>query len=311
MNVNNSTSFGQIKVVALKGEKGDMGDAGDYAGLINKPSINNVILNGNKAAAQLGLATQAEVDQLISQVGTGGVTSLLSEPITALNTIATLLHPITDYDYIEVFGESGDTTYTDIYIKKPVSEAHTFQLIAHRIKSITESDVQYNKCLDIKLGTLSIGTDNVTAWFSASQVWDLVNASPLHISTDDAATPPLKIYKINGIKLTGNTSAELENIRVGADGTTYASAGDAVRGQVSDLDSKIDDVEADLKEDLDDLENLTTNTVAEWNNVTLNTQNGYYNYNNGVFNSDSTRRTALVNVAEGERYKLRLKILLN
>lgn len=37
--------------------------------------------------------------------------------------------------------------------------------------------------------------------------------------------------------------AELEDIRIGADGHVYASAGNAVRGQVEDLNDKIDDID--------------------------------------------------------------------
>ena len=41
----------------MKGEKGDQGEAGtsgDYAGLINKPRINNVELDGNKTSSDFG-----------------------------------------------------------------------------------------------------------------------------------------------------------------------------------------------------------------------------------------------------------------
>lgn len=54
------------KIVMVKGEKGDMGASGDYAGLINKPSIGNVTLSGNKTAYDLGLATPSDILSAIS-----------------------------------------------------------------------------------------------------------------------------------------------------------------------------------------------------------------------------------------------------
>lgn len=72
----------KIQVLMLKGEKGDPGDAGDYDTLIDKPQINSVILQGNKTAAELSLATAAD----ITAIGTN---------ITNINTNMGLL---TDLD---------------------------------------------------------------------------------------------------------------------------------------------------------------------------------------------------------------------
>ena len=249
MNVNNGTSFGQIKVVALKGEKGDMGDAGDYAGLINKPSINNVILNGNKSANQLGLANQAEVDQLISQVGTGGVTELWSGHLDALNEQAELSQSVDNFDYIDIYYKPISGEWYEGMIQScriPVdSFDQPIQLSITNSKSVSVLSELRNDVIELTLG----GNDNDVITLTNGIRWSWSGLADNAASSGDAVN--VEVFKIEGITLIdgGDSTSEVQNIRIGADGTTYASAGDAVRGQVSDLDSKIDDVEADLKED--------------------------------------------------------------
>lgn len=65
----------------------------------------------------------------------------------------------------------------------------------------------------------------------------------------------LNITKVDGIKIASDVSAEIVDIRVGADGTTYESAGNAVRGQIGSLDSKIGD--------LDDLETTDKFSIVD------------------------------------------------
>jgi hypothetical protein len=101
MDINNSTDFGTVKILMLKGEKGDQGeagDAGDYTGLTNKPSINNVTLTGNKTPSDLGLATEVAVQTAVSDasqalgataiIGTGTLDTVAQTLIPAINELA-------------------------------------------------------------------------------------------------------------------------------------------------------------------------------------------------------------------------------
>ena len=112
--------------------------------------------------------------------------------------------------------------------------------------------------------------------------------------------------------------AELQDIRVGANGVTYNNAGDAVRGQYSQL-----------KEDLIDLDNTTVRSVSiEYYNVKLevgaiNDDTGIpYNYQNGVRTKEfitsnqfmsfkSTRTTTVYVYDEFENYQSRTQVAAN
>ena len=78
--------IGKVKVLMLKGEKGDTGATGDYSGILNKPQINGVELDGNKTAADLGLGTASDQQDLIDTVSslTADVSNI-NDGITEIN----------------------------------------------------------------------------------------------------------------------------------------------------------------------------------------------------------------------------------
>lgn len=69
-------------------------------------------------------------------------------------------------------------------------------------------------------------------------------ATPIASLTSDIATQTARIDNIVALP-SGSTQgdAELADIRIGADGTSYASAGDAVRGQCGDLQNSLKDLQ--------------------------------------------------------------------
>jgi len=76
----------------------------------------------------------------------------------------------------------------------------------------------------------------------ANNTWDWSGAADAAAAgtavTSSATGPVMHINRIYGIS-NPQTNAEVEDIRVGADGTVYTSAGNAVRGQISELKSAL------------------------------------------------------------------------
>ena len=105
--------IGNIKILMLKGEKGDMGATGDYSGILNKPQINGVTLDGNKSASDLGLATAADQQNLIDTVSSlNDTVSGINDDITAINgDISTLQAQAAGRPYI-VTADYNATTRT-------------------------------------------------------------------------------------------------------------------------------------------------------------------------------------------------------
>ena len=84
--------IGKVKIAMLRGEKGDTGATGDYSGILNKPQINGVTLDGNKTASDLGLATASEQQNILdSVVELNDAVSGLNDSVDGLNdTVAEL-----------------------------------------------------------------------------------------------------------------------------------------------------------------------------------------------------------------------------
>ena len=137
--------LGKIRVIMLKGEKGDQGEAGttgDYAGLTNKPSINNVVLSGDTSSDDLGIASQTAFQVLLESLDE---IILSKHPVGSILMSAENVNPSTYLGGTWVAWGSGrvpvgvDTTQTEFDTVEETGGEKTHTLIASEIPEHTHT----------------------------------------------------------------------------------------------------------------------------------------------------------------------------
>lgn len=93
----------------------------------------------------------------------------------------------------------------------------------------------------------------------------------------------------------GNVESEVFDMRIGADGITYDSAGTAVREQIGNLDGKIDNEISSVKSDLSKI----TENMKEKDITNLITITGYITAEGAVKSNDAFKRSDYIEVKKG------------
>lgn len=149
--------------------------------------------------------------------------------------------------------------FTEAGKRENIVSGETMQILFGKIKKwFTDMGA-----LIIKIGNKdisSIGDGTVTGAITDLDKRNTKNTSDIDIERKRIDN----IAKLPEGATTGD--AELADIRVAADGTSYDTAGEAVRGQINQIDQKYEKETSSLKEDLntirDDLNNITVGGVT-------------------------------------------------
>lgn len=164
----------------------------------------------------------------------------------AAGTIVTLSEDVSHFDYIDIYSFLGNNNILDTL---PV-DAKLQSNDGYALRWVNLSDPgsgtyeAYVRIIETKIkiiGTTLTIVHQVTYSNGAS-----VSISGAEITQSNRSTyvGELGIMKVVGRKITANT--EIEDVRIGADGTEYASAGQAVRAQVTALESAIPAIDSTL-----------------------------------------------------------------
>lgn len=159
-------------------------------------------------------------------------------------------------------GDKGDGVYDDTELRESIENEIVDRGRADATMQLEIDDLNANKASKTELST-GLSAEASTRASADSNLNHAIEVERARI--DQIASLP-----------SGSTSgdAELIDIRVGADGKTYTSAGDAVRGQVSDLNGAIHNLASsnnDVVGYLYDLTDTTTQFVFDVSGLNLQT----------------------------------------
>ena len=177
----------------------------------------------------------ARVDNFINSVVPNTIETLWTGSIKEVGDSATLSKAVSNFDYIDLYLlGSADSKY----IRVPATQAVV------EIQQQNLSDDASSNFLRLWEMGVSISGTTVSITKSIAWAWDTPGSADPTVTAN--AQNGVPITRIDGVKVASDTPAELTDIRVGANGITYASAGDAVRGQYNQLNDSLTQLSDDV-----------------------------------------------------------------
>ena len=215
----------------------------------------------------------ARVDNFINSVVPNTVETLWTGSIQHVGDSATLSKAVSNFDYIDLYLlGSADSKY----IRVPATQT------AVEIQQQNLSDDASSNFLRLWEMGVSISGSTVSITKLIAWAWDDPNNSNPTVTAN--AQNGVPITRIDGVKVASDTPAEVTDIRVGANGVTYASAGDAVRDQYSELKNDLDSVGSHSTKSID--HTITYNKTINSSGVVITIEGATFGVTNNIYVSD-------------------------
>lgn len=203
----------KAKVVMVKGEPGA---SGDYNGQTHKPKINGQTLVGNKTAAQLGLATAAQITNLSNRIS----------QILANDSMS--------FAGIDM----------RIFTSDPARMTWDDSLNTYKVAATFNNLPAGYVILEASWATVTAGPTYTWSRDGLS-VW--AHSTSVSMRITNTASPAWNYVLRLVIAVSEEVDlSELTDLRTGVDGTVYQTAGDAVRTQLEALQTQITSLSTSL-----------------------------------------------------------------
>lgn len=171
----------------------------------------------------------ARVDNLVTDVSGAETVTLWNGSMSADGGTYTLSESVSGFDFIDIYYDNVNTGVAD-YLRIPASKTSAAVYIPF-FETIESS----NKPLEIGKVALTFSGTSVTVAAAKQYFWDGTSEGNATILNAQLSFP----VRIDGVKSSASVNAELADVRVGADGVTYGSAGAAVRGQITNANANV------------------------------------------------------------------------
>lgn len=170
--------------------------------------------------------TNTRIDNMINTQQNAEVTTLWTGTLNTIGGSVTLSKSVSNFDFLDFYTSNGT------FERVPVS-AGTLKICETNIDDNGLSAFQ-------QTGEATITFSGTTVTLTSAYIWDYASTGTVTISSGIVSN----IKRIDGVKIGHIENDEIVDARVGANGTTYPTLGDAIRGQVTDL-------KADLKNQIE------------------------------------------------------------
>jgi hypothetical protein len=276
MSIHDTREIGNVKVVMLKGEKGEKGDGSyddtEIRALLTSEAQERAseitaleISKADKTALETEKtridAEKARIDNLVTSIGEKGETTLWTGTGYYRGQTLTLSENISNYDYLDIYSyDRGRNVIKTI----PVSLSNSVVLRNTNVPDYGTSPTS----TDFSVSEMHLQFSGTTCTIADAEMISQNQGVGTRIVIEESTSTSsvMRIDKIVGRTVTANNT-ELTDIRVGADGTAYQTAGEAVRGQVRQLNGEIGDLQ-------DYFNNRVSFDATEWVLGTLNPGTG-------------------------------------